>query len=153
MPSGLFSVSCFAFFLQSFPILADRAAVHQYGAEAFREGLSHVIRRDIEFNLVADKEINDALNSNRALQNLYEMTGQNEEIKKDLEQMYNENIARPTTEDDTHPSPQDRFKLISRIKSKETAPISGQVWDLFKNREALTKEMNALLETRIKAVM
>lgn len=81
------------------------------------------------------------------------MTEQNEEIKKDLEQMYNENIALPTTEDDTHPSPQDRFKLISRIKSKDTAPISGQVWDLFKNREALTKEMNTLLETRIKAMM
>ncbi len=134
-------------------ILADRVAVHQYGADAFREGLSHVIRRDIEFNHVADKEITAALNSNRALQNLYEMTEQNEAIKKDLEQMYNENIARPTTEDDTHPSPQDRFKWASQIKSRETAPISGMVWDLFPNREALTNEMNQLLESRIKAMM
>jgi Zn-dependent protease with chaperone function/tetratricopeptide (TPR) repeat protein len=134
-------------------ILADRVAVHQYGADAFREGLTHVIRRDIEFNHVADKEINAALSSNRALQNLYEMTEQNEEIKKDLEQMYHENIARPTTEDDTHPSPNDRFKWASQIKSRETAPISGMVWDLFKNRETLTNEMNALLESRIKAMM
>lgn len=134
-------------------ILADRVAVHQYGADAFREGLSHVIRRDIEFSHVADREINAALNSNRALQNLYEMTEQNEEIKKDLEQMYHENIARPTTEDDTHPSPADRFKWASQIKSRETAPISGMVWDLFPNREALTNEMNQLLESRIKAMM
>lgn len=134
-------------------ILADRVAVHQYGADAFREGLTHVIRRDIEFHHVADKEINAAFSSNRALQNLYEMTEQNEEIKNDLEKMYNENIARPTTEDDTHPSPQDRFKWASQIKSRETAPISGMVWDLFKNREALTTEMNTLLEKRLKAMM
>ena len=134
-------------------VLADRVAVHQYGADAFREGLTHVIRRDIEFSHVANQEINAAFSSKRALQNLYEMTEQNEDIKKDLEQMYNENIARPTTEDDTHPSPQDRFKWASQIKSRETAPISGMVWDLFKNREALTNEMNTLLESRIKAMM
>jgi Zn-dependent protease with chaperone function len=134
-------------------ILADRVAVHEYGADAFREGLTHVIRRDIEFNHVAEKEINAAFSSNRAMQNLYEMTEQNEEIKKDLEQQYNENVARPTTEDDTHPSPQDRFKWASQIKSKETAPLGGMVWDLFKNREALTTEMNALLETRLKAMI
>ena len=134
-------------------VLADRVAVHQYGADAFREGLTHVIRRDIEFSHVANQEINAAFSSKRALQNLYEMTEQNEEIKKDLEQMYNENIARPTTEDDTHPSPQDRFKWASQIKSRETAPISGMVWDLFASREALTNEMNALLESRIKAMM
>ena len=128
-------------------------AVHQYGADAFREGLTHVIRRDIEFSHVANREINDAFSSNRALQNLYEMTEQNEEIKQDLEQMYNENSARTTTEDDTHPSPQDRFKWASQINSRETAPISGMVWDLFVNRETLTNEMNALLESRIKAMM
>ncbi len=134
-------------------ILADRVAVHQYGAEAFREGLSHVIRRSIEFNHVAAKEINAAFSSNRALQNLYEMTEQNEEIKQDLEQQFNENIARPTTEDDTHPSPEDRFKWATQIKSRETAPISGMVWDLFKNRESLTAEMNKMLEQRIRANM
>ena len=67
--------------------------------------------------------------------------------------MFHENIARPTTEDDTHPSPQDRFKWASQIQSRETAPISGMVWDLFKNREALTTEMNTLLEKRLKAMM
>lgn len=134
-------------------ILADRVAVHQYGTDAFREGLTHVIRRDIEFNHVAEREINAALASNRALQNLYEMTEQNEEIKKDLQQQFNEYASRPTTEDDTHPSPQDRFKWASQIKSRESEPIGGMVWDLFKDREALTKEMNALLETRLKAIM
>jgi Zn-dependent protease with chaperone function len=127
-------------------ILADRVAVHQYGAEAFREGLTHVVRRGVEFNHLAMKEINAAYNSNRSLQNLYEMTEQDETVRKNLEQEFNEAINSLTTEDDTHPSPQDRFKLANQIKSKETLPINGMVWDLFKDRESVTKEMNQMLE-------
>lgn len=134
-------------------ILADRVAVHAYGADAFREGLTHVIRRDIEFNHVAGKEINEAMASKRALQNLYEMPELDESLKKDIEEQYNQHLSRPTTEDDTHPSPEDRFKWASQIKSRECAPISGQVWDLFKDKESLVKEMNALIESRLKAVM
>jgi hypothetical protein len=127
-------------------ILADRVAVHQYGADAFREGLTHVVRRGVEFNHLATKEINAAYNSNRTLQNLYEMTEQDESVRKNLEQEFNEAINSLTTEDDTHPSPQDRFKLANQIKSKETLPINGMVWDLFKDRESVTKEMNQMLE-------
>lgn len=134
-------------------ILADRVAVYQYGADAFREGLAHVIRRDIEFNHIAQSEINAAYSAGRALQNLYEMMPQDENISRSLEQEYNEYLSRPTTEDDTHPSPQDRFKLIAGIKCRETAPLDGQVWDLFKDRTALTTEMNNLLEARLKAMM
>jgi tetratricopeptide (TPR) repeat protein len=134
-------------------ILADRVAVYQYGADAFREGLRHVIRRDIEFNHIAESEINAALSAGRALQNLYEMMPPDENIGKNLEQEYNEYLSRPTTEDDTHPSPQDRFKLIASIRSKETEPLSGQVWNLFRDKDALTAEMNNLLEARLKAAM
>jgi len=134
-------------------ILADRVAVHQYGADAFREGLTHVIRREVEFNHIAEREINVAFTHDRALQNLYEISVQDERVKKSLEDECGEIIKRPTTEDDTHPSPEDRFKLASRIKCKESAPISGMVWDLFRDRESLTSEMNTLLEQRLRAVM
>jgi tetratricopeptide (TPR) repeat protein len=134
-------------------ILADRVAVYQYGAEAFREGLTHVIRRDIEFNHVAEKEISAAFGTNRAMQNLYDLTVQDETAKKDLEQQFEENINRPTTEDDTHPSPKDRFNLIAKINSKAAQPLTGMVWDFFKDRDALTTEMNNMLETAIKSSM
>ncbi len=134
-------------------ILADRVAVHQYGADAFREGLTHVIRREVEFNHIAEREINVAFTHNRALQNLYEISVQDEQVKKSLEQECSEIMQRPTTEDDTHPSPNDRFKLASQIKCKESAPVSGLVWDLFRDRESLTNEMNKLLEQRLRAVM
>lgn len=135
-------------------ILADRVAVYQYGADAFREGLQHVIRRDIEFRHIAESEINAAFNSGRALANLYEMMPpEAENISRSLEQEYNEYLTRPTTEDDSHPSPNDRFKLINGIKSKEAAPRDGQVWDLFKDKAALTVEMNDLLQQRLRAMM
>jgi Zn-dependent protease with chaperone function len=134
-------------------ILADRVAVYQYGADAFREGLRHVIRRDIEFSHIAQSEINAAYSAGRALQNLYELMPPDENISRSLEQEYHEYLARPTTEDDTHPSPNDRFRLIAPIKSREIAPLEGQVWDLFKDKNALTTEMNNLLEARLKAMM
>jgi tetratricopeptide (TPR) repeat protein/Zn-dependent protease with chaperone function len=131
-------------------ILADRMAVYQFGREPFREGLRHVIRRDLEFSLLADKEINAALASSRSMRNLYELQAEDEMTKNDLAQAYDEYFARPTTEDDTHPSPKDRFRLIEKINPKETPPLEGRVWDLFTNREALTQEMNSLLEERMR---
>jgi tetratricopeptide (TPR) repeat protein len=134
-------------------VLADRVAVYQYGAAAFREGLTHVVRREIEFNHVAEKEINAAFGSSRAMQNLYELNVEDDTVKGQLDVQFDEAINRPTTEDDTHPSPADRFKLAGKISSRESAPLAGGVWDLFKDRDALTREMNALVEQNIKASM
>jgi len=57
-------------------------------------------------------------------------------------------MNRPTTEDDTHPPPSDRFRLAGRIVSKSGSPVDGNVWDLFVDREAMTQEMNKVLEKR-----
>lgn len=130
-------------------ILADRMAVYQFGKEAFREGLNHVIRSDVEFGLLANKEINAALAANRAMQNFYELKIEDEMTKNDVEQEFSKYLARPTTEDDTHPSPQDRYRLIEKINSKETPPLEGQVWDMFLNKETLIKEMNSMLISNI----
>jgi Zn-dependent protease with chaperone function len=131
-------------------ILADRVAIYQYGQEAFKEGLTHVIRREVEFNHVASKELNDAISANRAVQNLYELPPeQDEKTNKSLEEAFNEILSRETTEDDTHPSPKDRFALASRINAKMQPPASGMVWDLFANRESLTKEMSELVEKNV----
>lgn len=135
-------------------VLADRVAVRQYGADAFREGLTHVIRRDIEFNHVAEREINAAFGANRQMQNLYELNARDDEAAaQSIEQAIKDSIDRPTTEDDTHPSPHARFALASRIKSKKCAALPGMVWDLFADRAAVTNEMNKMLETRVRAAM
>jgi hypothetical protein len=38
-------------------VLADRAAAGLYGAQAFEEGLRHVVRRQVEFRNVALNEV------------------------------------------------------------------------------------------------
>ena len=134
-------------------ILADRVAAYHFGAAAFREGLEHVIRRELEFDHLAEAEINAAMGMRRALNNLYELKVESETVQKSIEQQFSECLLRPTTEDDTHPSPVDRFRLIRGIKSCEVAPLAGEVWELFPNREALTREMNDLLEARMKEMM
>jgi hypothetical protein len=72
------------------------------------------------------------------LQNLYELRlDQNTNLRQEIE----ESLNRETSEDDTHPSPNDRFRLTRRIAGANELPATGMVWDLFKNREALTNEM------------
>jgi Zn-dependent protease with chaperone function/tetratricopeptide (TPR) repeat protein len=133
-------------------VLADRVAVHLYGARAFKEGLSHVVRRAIEFDHMASREINDAVAVRRALQNLYELPeAPSDEIVKTIEAEVSRAINRQTTEDDTHPSPVRRFSLASRINSRNEPPAAGAVWELFADRESLTNEMSALIERRVQA--
>ncbi|HLH54389.1 MAG TPA: M48 family metalloprotease, partial [Verrucomicrobiae bacterium] len=54
-------------------ILADRVAAQIYGAHAFQAGLTHVIRRSIEFEAAANAEIQQSIQSRRPLQNLYQL--------------------------------------------------------------------------------
>jgi hypothetical protein len=61
-------------------------------------------------------------------------------------------IDRVTTEDDTHPGPQDRFRLVNRVAWTGPAAEPGLVWDLLADREALTHEMTAAVESRLSSV-
>jgi Zn-dependent protease with chaperone function len=128
-------------------VLADRAAAQLCGAQPFEEGLRHVVRRQIEFKHFASKEIEEALKSGRALQNVYELEMQPE---KTLEEAIDHAINRQTSEDDTHPSPVDRFRLVSRVICQSQLAPSGSMWDLFTDREAITGEMNSQIEKRVR---
>lgn len=132
-------------------VLADRVAVRIYGAAAFEEGLRHVIRRDVEFGHVASKEIEAAAEARRDLNNLYQLqTSREASDTQMIETEINNIITRPTTEDDTHPGPMERFRLASRIVCDREASPDGMVWDLFLNREELTAEMSKLIDARVK---
>jgi Zn-dependent protease with chaperone function len=131
-------------------VLADRAAAQIYGAQAFEEGLRQVVRRQIEFEHFAGKEIQEALRSGRALQNVYALEPQAEKI---LEETIEKALNHRTSEDDTHPSPVDRLRLVSRVACRNQATPSGLVWDFFADREAIAKEMNARIEKMVKAAV
>src|SRR5215470_17814138 len=132
-------------------ILADRVAVRNYGAESFEEGLRHVIRREVEFNSVASKEIEEAARSRRDLKNLYQLQLSPEAFDQQMiENKINDIVTRPTTEDDTHPSPIDRFRLAQRIVCDDPPTSNTMVWDLFASRESLTDEMSKVIDERVK---
>src|SRR5262249_32517188 len=118
--------------------LADRTAVMNYGAKAFEEGIRHVIRRGIEFEDIAYWEAHDAHPERRPLQNLYDLEPRN---MTSVEAKYREAMTRPTTQDDTHPGPMDRFRYAARIASSSVDQAPGKVWDLFSDRQSLAKEM------------
>jgi hypothetical protein len=131
--------------------LADRVAARHYGVEAFREGLTHVVKREVEFGYLANKEINSARAANRPFNNLYDLSSTDESGKKEMEDQFQEAMNRETTDDDTHPSPNDRFRRIENVTSNENLAIDGMVWDLFTDRQALTDEMNKRLESTVGA--
>lgn len=133
-------------------ILADRVAVYNYGARAFEEGLTHVIYRGAEFQHLAVREINAANDGRRALRNLYELPeAKGGESERDVETAFRESLGRKTSEDDTHPAPSERFRLAQRVRSKGEPQADGSVWELFADREALTREMSQVIERRVKA--
>jgi len=133
-------------------ILADRVAVYLYGARAFEEGLTHVIYRGTEFQHLATREINAATDGRRALQNLYELPeARGSAAEGDVETAFRESLERKTSEDDTHPAPSERFRLAQRVRSKGEPEADGTVWELFADRDALTREMSQLIEQRLKA--
>jgi Zn-dependent protease with chaperone function len=127
-------------------VLADRVAARRYGAANFEEGLRHVVRRHVEFSAMVNDEIQQALEARRALRNVYTLESPR---PFSLEHEIDDALLRETSEDDTHPSPQDRFRLVSGITTTAMSVGDGLVWDLFANAEKLATEMTAQIESRV----
>jgi len=131
-------------------VLADRIAIQHYGLEAFRNGLTHVVRRSRFFHTFANDEIQQALQHERSLSNLYSLVAPSDHsVTNSVEEQVVKELAARTTADDTHPSPKDRFRLGERIRSTTAYAADGYVWHLFCNPGALMAEMTAMIAKRI----
>ena len=130
-------------------VLADRVAVHNYGAAAFAEGLEHVIRQKIVFDRLANVEISSALADRRKFENLYNLKPETD-TSSDIETAFRTEFDRPTGEDDTHPAGVDRVRLAQKIDGQTHEDLNGMVWEFFVDREALTKGMSLLIEKQIR---
>lgn len=127
-------------------ILADRFAAQTYGALALEGGLRHIIHRQLEFTSAANHEIERAIDARRPLQNLYEARL---EDGVSVEEDFDKALTRPTTGDDTHPSPVDRFRLVAPYVDPACPPRAGEVWELFADPAAIVREMMAGFEERV----
>jgi len=130
-------------------VLADRVAIQHYGIAAFRNGLTHVIGRSVLFQKLAQDEIQGAIQQERFLSNLYSLaTPSDPAAMNSLAEQITKILDAKTTEDDTHPSPKDRFRLGERIHSATVSHVDGCVWQLFHDPSALMAEMTSLVAKR-----
>ena len=131
-------------------ILADRVAIQRFGFDAFQQGLTHVIRKSFVFDHAVDLEINDAIESRRPLANLYALPEPNTgDVAQEIDQEVAAALEEDTTEDNTHPSPKERFRLGQRVVGATSGFASGVVWDLFSNPESLMAELTADVATQV----
>lgn len=132
-------------------VLADRVAVQAYGAAAFEEGLTHAIRRGVEFDRVVSRTVQEAVERDAALANLY-VRGVpcTDDEAREVEEEVSAIIRRPTSEEDTHPSPSERFRLAERIAGSPAPATDETVWSLFPDRDALTEAMTAAVASLVK---
>jgi Zn-dependent protease with chaperone function len=128
-------------------VLADRAAAGVYGAQAFEEGLRHVVRRQIEFVYIARTEFKEAQGAGRPFRNLYTLHVHGE---NSVEEAVDKALNRQTSEDDTHPSPADRFRFVERVPCTNPQRPDGAMWDLFRDPDALTREMSSQIEYEVR---
>ncbi|MBI2512923.1 MAG: M48 family metalloprotease [Opitutae bacterium] len=128
-------------------VLADRVAAQAFGAAAFEGGLKHVIRASVDFDARAEVEVTAARTDRRPLRNLYDNSVAAPSLV--VEKNFAEVLNRPTTDDDTHPGPNDRFRLVQRVPFAATEPLAGDVWDLFNDREGVVREMMETVQKNV----
>jgi len=133
-------------------VLADRMAAHVYGPSAFEAGLRHVISRSVEFETEVTMELQNAAKARRSVGNLYALPPLPTLSSMEVQKRIAEAISRPTTEDDTHPGPSDRFRLVRDVSGNGVQVDSTPVWDLFGARQQLTTEMTSAVARRIEDV-
>jgi tetratricopeptide (TPR) repeat protein/Zn-dependent protease with chaperone function len=131
-------------------VLADRMAAHMYGPAAFEAGLRHVVARSVEFQAAVTLELQSAVHGKRPVGNLYALPPLPTLTSNDVEQRIADAMCRPTTEDDTHPGPSDRFRLIEHVSYNGPRSDATPVWDLFAERQRVMTEMTAAIARQVR---
>jgi hypothetical protein len=137
-------------------ILADRWAAISYGAEAFADGLRHVIERSIRFDVLVHGALVDAAEHGHAVPNLYLHQPKQPAPPADIEQAISEALNAEPSPYDSHPSPSDRFAWTRALRATEIQPEAEDdlpVWGLFDDREPLeiemTRQVSGIIASRL----
>jgi Zn-dependent protease with chaperone function/Flp pilus assembly protein TadD len=132
-------------------VLADRYAVIAYGSQDFVEGLTHVVRQSLYFEMQASLEIQKAVDTHMQLDNLYALPAvEADEAKQQFEEKLKQTLERKTSSYDSHPSYQERIELVRQIHGAAGSYGSTQpVWDLIPHADLLQREMTDIIQKRI----
>ena len=133
-------------------VMADRTAVVAYGPAAFEEGLTHSIRRSLEFEYWASNRLRDMVRG-RAPAIAFLQSAERPECAAfdELETALDEVFRRPTTEHDTHPSPRDRFSFASSLGRGDPPDDGRMVWELFHEPARICEIARQSLDEQLRA--
>ncbi|MFO0826366.1 MAG: M48 family metalloprotease [Gemmataceae bacterium] len=131
-------------------VYADRLAVQQYGSAAFREGLTHVIRRSVEYQWALSKSLDNAVKAGSPATAFFDISLVPEVHEREqIETAIKEILSRETDASDSHPSPKDRFELAERLDPFPKRVSAEEFWEIVASHEGIIAEMNSSVEALI----
>ena len=133
-------------------VLADRWAVFAYGADAFEQGLRHVVERGLRFDAHVGATLREVVEAQRPLHNLY--TYEPASPTADLTASLNEALNRKSSAYDSHPTPAERFAIARALpaRSRRVEPDDdAPAWSLFSDPIKLQQMMTAQVRENVMA--
>jgi Zn-dependent protease with chaperone function len=133
-------------------VLADRWAVFAYGAQAFEDGLRHVIERGVRFDAHAGATLKEVVDGHVPLANLYTYVPAQPDA--DLSEAVRDALQRKSSPYDSHPAPAERFALVHALpqRSMDASPADNEpAWTLFADPVAVQRAMTAQVRANVLA--
>ena len=123
-------------------VLADRYAAASYGSVNLIEGLKNIIRQSIVFSLTAEYEIQESVEGNKTIINLYDLP-MRDNLAEEFEKQIEEDMNRATSKYDSHPAPKERIAWIERMQIPNSSIEDNfkPLLHLFPNSEDLQRKM------------
>jgi Zn-dependent protease with chaperone function len=129
-------------------VLADRWATFAYGSDSFAQGLSHVVRRSVEWEHHQARSLEQVLDDPQPLGNLYAFVPTRPAPVGKVERDIDEIMNQPESPYDSHPRPSRRIawaRALEVASASETEPAT----ELLKSVEALQLKLTADLRQRL----
>jgi Zn-dependent protease with chaperone function len=133
-------------------VLADRWAAHAYGAEAFSQGLKHVVERSVRFDAHVHATLNEVVPKKQPLPNMYAHVPTEPVDPKKIDESITKAMTRPASPYDSHPRPADRIEWVSKLSAtpeSERPEDTEDAWSLLEGREWIEKEMTAKVRANL----
>ncbi|HSP17534.1 MAG TPA: M48 family metalloprotease [Thermoanaerobaculia bacterium] len=135
-------------------VLADRWAVFAYGADAFEQGLRHVIESSVRFDAHVGATLKEVVNQKLPLANLYTYRPAERAEEADVAKAVDEALNRKTSAYDSHPPAAERFVLARALpqRSRRVEPDDdAPAWSLFDNPLELQQAMTTQVRANVAA--
>jgi Zn-dependent protease with chaperone function len=134
-------------------ILADRWAAILYGGRTFARGLEHAIAQGVRFDAHAQRALNEVIEGQRALGNLYRYVPSEAVDARKVDAAIAEAMNAEPSPYDSHPAPRDRIAWTAGVAASGAGGIddAAPAWSLFSDREAVERAMTLQIKTTIAA--